>query len=409
MNLFKIFDIFKKGEPGFADDFWYGALGQETDTGLKITPANAMQVSAVFACVRVLSETIASLPLKIYKKKPDGTREEARQHPIADLIAYRPNSWQTSFEFREMMQMQLELFGNAYAQLIPGPRGYVHEIIPIHSDFVRPEIVRRGVIRYQVSDINGSNQRVLLAHEMFHMRGPSLDGITGLSPIMCTKNAIALAKATEKHGSRLFRNNANPGGVLSMPGNLSLEAQERVRTSWIQSHAGTENSNKTAVLEGGMSWTPISMSSEDSQFLQTRQYQVTEIARIFRVPPHMIGDLSKSSFNNIEQQAIDFVRHSIRPRLVRWEQAISRDMILSPDIYYPQFKVDALLRGDTKARFEGYSKAINDGWMTRNEVRALENLNPLEGLDEPIQPLNMGGVGEESEPKEEKVEEKEDE
>jgi HK97 family phage portal protein len=196
---------------------------------------------------------------------------------------------------------------------------------------------------------------------------------------------------------------------LSHPAKLGPEALKHLKASWNEAFGGVANSHKTAILEEGMEWKQMSMSSEDAQFLQTRQYQGTEIARIYRVPPHMIGDLTKSSFSNIEQQAIDFVRHTMMPRLIRWEQAISRDMILKPDIYYPQFVVDGLLRGDTKSRYEAYSKAITDGWLTPNEVRAKENLNPLPGLDEPRQQLNMAAVSDEKESPDEEKEEKNDE
>ena len=287
-----------------------------------------------------------------------------------------------------MMQGHLCLRGNAYAQIMPGLRGSMSELIPIHPDMVTVDQLENNRLLYTVKRKGGGKDEYR-QDQIFHIRGLSTSGITGLSPITMARESLGLSKATEMHGAKLFSNGASPGGVIEHPGKLLPKAYNQLRESWQQAHGGVQNAHKVAILEEGMKWTQMGMSSEDAQFLETRKYQAIDIARIYRVPPHMIAELDRATFSNIEHQSIEFVMHTIRPWLVRWEQAIQRCLINEDDVF-AEFNAEGLLRGDTKSRYEAYASAITNGWMTRNEVRKIENLDPLDGLDEPIQQLNMG-------------------
>ncbi len=378
------------GSPGPADDYWYTELsaGGIAQTGIRVDAVRALNASAVYACVKVLAESVASLPLITYEVQGDGGKHRATDHPLFELLHDQPNAFQSSFEFREMMMGHVALSGNAYAQIIPGRRGFAEQLIPLHPDRMRAEKLVNGRLRYVYNREDG--QRVDFNQEdIHHLRGWSADGVTGMSVVGLARDSIGLAIATESYGGRYFSQNAQPGGVLEHPAKLSDEAGKRITSSWQSAHAGVPNAHKVAVLEEGLKWHQIGLSNEDSQFLETRKFQIAEIARWFRIPPHMIGDLEKATFSNIEHQSINFVVHTLRPWLVRWEQAIRRDLILRPEQFTVEFVADGLLRGDTKSRYEAYSQGINAGWMTRNEVRRLENLNPLPGLDEPLAPLNM--------------------
>lgn len=388
------------------DNFWY----TDPQTGFRmpqsmwfgVTPDSAMRVAAVLACVRVLAETIASLPLHIYRRLPNGGKEKVPDHPLYNLLHLRPNRWQTSFEWREMLEGHLALRGNGICEKIPGPGGTISQLIPLHPDgFKKIELLDNGVVRYTYQQPNNFNrpvnteERILHSNEVFHLRGLSSDGVVGLSVVALAADTIGLSKAAELFGSKFFSKGAKASGVLEHPGNLSEPAHKNLRES-IQNQISGENIHSPLILEEGMTWKQLSVTPEDAQFLETRKFQVTDIARIFRIPPHMIGDLERATFTNIEHQSLNFVIHTIRPWLVRWEQAISRDLI-ADDEYFAEFLVDGLLRGDTKSRFEAYGKAITDGWLSRNEVRELENKNPQEGLDEYLVPLNMAPAGEEKE------------
>jgi len=352
-----------------------------------------MRASAVYACVKVLAETIASLPLIVYRRLPNGGKERALEHPQYRLLHDQPNGWQTSFEWREMTQGHVTLRGMAYSEIIPGPRGAVEELIPLHPDRVEPKRLENGSLIYIHRPENGKERR-LTQEEVFVLRGLSSDGIKGLSPIEHARESIGLSLATEGYGARFFQNDARPGGVLESPNKLDESAYKNLKTSWAEAYSGVANSHKPAILEQGLTWKQMGMTSEDAQFLETRKFQLSEIARIFRVPPHMIGDLERSTNNNIEHQSIEFVVHTIRPWLVRWEQAITRDLLIGAGEYFAEFLVDGLLRGDFKTRSEGYASAVTTGWMTPNEVREKENLNPIEGGDELMKPLNMAPGGE---------------
>ena len=357
--------------------------GQQSNSGIDVDEESALKISTVYACVKVISETIASLPLNLLKELTNGDSEKAKQHPLYSLLKDVPNSEMSSFTFREMLMTNLLLWGNAYALIKRNRNGQITELYPLKSkNMVVERDATTNAIKYTYTNNRGIT-KTYTPKQIFHIPAFSFDGIIGVSPITYAREAMGLALATEEFGARFFGNGARPGGVLEHPG--VLKDPEKLRESWNKVYQGTANSHKVAVLEEGMKYHEIGMSPEDSQFLQTRSFQITEICRIFRVPPHMVGDLSRSTFSNIEHQSIDFVVHTIRPWLVRWEQAITRALLNEEErtIYYAKFNVDGLMRGDFVTRMNGYAIARQNGWMSANEIRALENMNKI--------PADQGG------------------
>lgn len=354
----------------------------------------ALQLSAVYACVRVIADAISSLPFKMYKTAPDGSRKEIKNHWLYRLIAVRPNDFQNPMEFREMMCGHLELRGNAFAQIVANARGEVTELLPIHPDMVTIEVLGSGAAlnwRYRVKQLNGPD--VLIARpDMFHIKGMSPNIIMGYSPIQLQAKMLSAGIAAQDYGLRFFENDASPsGGVLEHPTNFKdKEQRDRWREAW-QEQQGGRNKGKVAVLEYGLKYVPgIAVKNTDAQFLESRQYTRSEIATMFGIPPHMIGDLTKATFSNIEQQSIDFVVNSLGPRKSRWESALAFNFLDPDDLTIScEFSTLALLRGDAAARSSYYHNGILDGWLVRNEVRAAEGFNRIDGLDEPLRPLNM--------------------
>ena len=360
-----------------------------TASGKYVTERSAMQMTAVYCCVRILSEAVASLPLQFYRYTDDGGKEKAVEHPLYFLLHDEPNPEMTSFIFRETLMTHLLLWGNAYSQIIRNGKGEVVALYPLMPDRMKVDRDEHGRLYYEYTvydsdDVDGrkGTNKVgrtvrLQPHDVLHIPGLGFDGLVGYSPIAMAKNAIGLAIATEEYGSKFFANGAAPSGVLEHPG--TIKDPSKVRESWQATFGGSGNANKIAVLEEGMKYTPISISPEQAQFLETRKFQIDEIARIFRVPPHMIGDLEKSSFNNIEQQSLEFVKYTLDPWVSRWEQAMVR-ALLTPDEkkkYFFKFNVDGLLRGDYQSRMNGYATARQNGWMSANDIRELENLDRI--------------------------------
>jgi HK97 family phage portal protein len=371
-------------------------------SGIIVNPQTALQAAAVYACVKVLAESVGMLPCNLYEETAQGAKRPATSHPLYPLLRDQPNEWQSSIEFMEMVVLHMCLRGNAYSYVNRSRAGDVVELLPLHPDMVRTQMGADFRLTYQVTMPDGGFKE-FAPGELMHIRGLSINGWLGISPIAYARESIGLALATEKFGGQLFRNGAKVSGVLEHPGKLSDDASKRLRSTFDEAFSG-ENVHKTAILEEGLKYSKISMTGEDAQFLETRKYQRSEIAAIFRVPPHLIGDLENATFSNIEQQGLEFVNYSLMAWLVRIEKAIKRDL-LRPDerkSLHVRFNVAALLRGDAMARSSYYHNGILDGWMTRNEAREAESdlgivFNPLEGLDEPMMPLNMGEVGEETE------------
>ena len=368
--------------------------GQETYTGESVTIESSLSVTAVLAGFTILSEDTASLPLILYRRLKRG-KERATDSPYYSLMHDAPNPEHTSMVFREFIAGHLLGWGNFYGQLIWDRKGIVREVWPLRPD--RMKVFREQSVRkYLYRSANGA-ERAFRQDEILHIPAFGFDGLTGLSRIGQSRNAIALAIAAEKFGSKFFANDARPGVVLKHPGTLDDDAYKNISESWNKMHQGVNNSHNPAILEEGMDIETIGIPPEDAQFLQTRQFQVAEIARIFRIPPHMIGDVQKSTSwgTGIEQQELGYLSHTLRPWLTRIEQQLNKDLLLSADKreYLFEHLVDVLLRTDTTARFSAYAQAITTGFMTRNEAREKENWNPLDGLDEPLVQLNMSPAG----------------
>ena len=378
-GLFKSRDKPKNNTAGSSYRFFTGG----STAGKNVTERSAMQMTAVYSCVRVLSEAVAGLPLHVYKYRSDGGKEKALNHPLYFLLHDEPNPEMTSFVFRETLMTHLLLWGNAYAQIIRNGKGEVVALYPLMPNRMtvdRDENRRLYYKYYRGNDeaIRSKEYEIILSpYDVLHIPGLGFDGLVGYSPIAMAKNAIGLAIATEEYGAKFFANGAAPSGVLEHSG--TLKNPDKVRESWNATFGGSHNANKVAVLEEGMKYTPISISPEQAQFLETRKFQINEIARIFRVPPHMVGDLEKSSFSNIEQQSLEFVKYTLEPWLVRWEQSMVRSLLTPSEKreYFIKFNVDGLLRGDYASRMSGYATARQNGWMSANDIRELENLDRI--------------------------------
>jgi HK97 family phage portal protein len=369
---------------------WSEIGSNRTASGVRVTPETALQCSAFLACVRVISETVASLPLFVYERLEDGGKQKASGLPLYRLLHTQPNPWQTAMEWREQMTALYLMYGNSYAEIRPGTQGRVSELWPLHPSRMEVERLENGRLRYLYREPDG-RQTVYTQDQIFHLRWLSTDGVLGLQPPTLSRDAIGLARALEAHGSTYFANGARPGIVLESDNPIPVEAAERLRESWERLHRGSDRAHRTAVLPNGVKAKEISGSNEAAQFLETRRFQIEEVARAFRVPAHMIGELTRSTYNNIEVQNTEFVQFCLLPHCRRWESAISRDLIDGDDeTFFAEHVISGLLRGDHQSRSTYYVSAIQNGWMSVNEVRELENMNPLgpEG-DQHLAQLNM--------------------
>ena len=354
--------------------FFFGS----TSSGKIVNERTAMQTTAVYACVRILAETIASLPLHIYKCTDKG-KEKATDHPLYYLLHNEPNLEMTSFVFRETLMSHLLLWGNAYAQIIRDGSGKVLALYPLIPEQMAVDRTSKGEIYYIYT--KEGNQYYLRNEEVLHIPGLGFDGLIGYSPIAMSKNTIGMSLATEEYGASFFANGANPGGVLEHPGIVKDPA--RIRESWNSVYGGNGKVHKVAVLEEGMSFKPIAIPPDQAQFLETRKFQINEIARIFRIPPHMIGDLERATFSNIENQSLEFVKYTLDPWVVRWEMSLQKALLLESEKkdYFIKYNLEGLLRGDYKSRMDGYAVGIQNGFLSPNDVRTLENMNLIEHGD----------------------------
>ena len=378
-SLFRSRDAPQNRTAGSGYTFFFGG----TTSGKAVTERSAMQMTAVYSCVRILAEAVAGLPLNLYRYTEDGGKEKAIDHPLYLLLHDEPNPEMSSFVFRETLMTHLLLWGNAYAQVIRNGKGEVVALYPLMPNKMTVDRDERGQLYYSYQRSNDEAVRskdqtvILRPSDVLHIPGLGFDGLVGYSPIAMAKNAIGMAIACEEYGAKFFANGAAPGGVLEHPG--TIKDPQRVRESWQSTFGGSGNANKIAVLEEGMKYTPIGISPEQAQFLETRKFQINEIARIFRVPPHMVGDLEKSSFSNIEQQSLEFVKYTLDPWVTRWEQSIQRSLLTQEEkaTYFVKFNLEGLLRGDYQSRMHGYAIGRQNGWMSANDIRELENLDRI--------------------------------
>ena len=367
-----------------AADAGYSFLFGRTTSGNPVNERTAMQTTAVYACVRILAEAVASLPLHVYEYQDDGGKKLVHDHPLYYLLHDEPNPEMTSFVFRETLMSHLLIWGNAYAQIIRDGAGRVLGLYPLLPDKMDVQRDDKGNIYYVYSRNSDENPMFkeygnirLKAEDVLHIPGLGFDGLIGYSPIAMAKNAVGMTLACEEYGASFFANGANPGGVLEHPG--VLKDPSKVRESWNSVYRGVSNAHKIAVLEEGMKYQQIGIPPEEAQFLETRKFQVNEIARLYRIPPHMVGDLDKSSFSNIEQQSLEFVKYTLDPWVIRWEQSLQRSLLLPGEKgkYFIKLNVDGLLRGDYQSRMNGYAVGRQNGWFSANDIREMENMNPI--------------------------------
>ncbi len=359
-----------------------------TTGGVSVTPKSAMRLAAVWACVQVRSEDIGKLPCILYRRRADGGKDRAVDHPLYRIIHDFPNPRHTAFEFKQMMQINVDLYGNAFAMKDIDGRGRVSALWPIENCRVQVLVAGDGSLFYR---LDGKVDQTFPAERFVHLRGNSLDGITGISPIQWQRETIGLALAAERYGAAFFGNSAQPQGALTVENPLSPEAAAALRAAWEKQHQGPENAHKLAIFDGGMKWEKIGADNTDAQFVESRTNQNQEIYRIFRMPPHKVGDLSKATFSNIEMQSIEYVQDCLMSAMVRWEQTLARDLLLPEEqgTYFFEFMPDALLKGDIKSRYDAYAVGLMNGWLSDNEIRDRENMNRIEDGDQYFRPGNL--------------------
>lgn len=362
---------------------WSG--GGRNPAGVRIDPETALRSTVVLACVRVLSSSVAGLPLHLYRRLPSGGKELARENPLYRVLHDRPNSWQSSYEWREQIMLHLLTHGQAFVEISgAGPQT---QLVALHPSRMKVEQIENGRLRYTYREASGGST-VYAQDAMMHLRWLSDDGVNGMVPVELAKDAIGLARACEIHGASFFANGARPGIVLSTDQTLSPEAAMNTRDQWERAHRGPDRAHKTAVLQGGLKVNELGGNNQEAQFLEARRFQVEEVCRIYGVPPHLVGDLSRSSFSNIEQQSLDYVQNGLMPWLRRIESAIARDLVGDEELF-AEFDVRGALRADAAGRASYYNAMWNLGVLSVNEIRAAENLNPVEGGDTRFVQLNM--------------------
>ena len=363
------------------------ASSNRNPSGVKVDAETALRSTVVLACIRVLSTSVAGLPFHLYRRLPGGGKEIAREHPLYRLLHTQPNSWQTSFEWREQMMLHLLSHGFALDEKVY-TGGAISEIVPLHPSRVKTEQLENNRLRYTYREASGSST-VYTQDAVMSVRGMSDDGVNGMSTIELARDAIGLARACEIHGATFFGSGARPGVILSTDQMLSPEAAENTRNQWERAHRGPDRSHRTAVLQGGLKVNELGGNNQESQFLEARRFQVEEVCRLFGVPPHLVGDLTRSSFSNIEQQSLDFLTNGLMPYLRRIESSIARDLLEGDDEYFAEFDTRGVLRADAAGRGSYYNTLWNLGVLSVNEIRSLENLNPVESGDVRFVQLNM--------------------
>lgn len=375
-------------------DFWFSPMTARTSSGMRVTPREAMALPAVFSCVKVLAESFAVMPFDLFRNAPDGrTKSKDRTHWLYKLFAKRPNRFQTPYEFRLMLQGHRVLRGNAFCQITQDGRGRITELLPLHPDRMAVEILPSGDYRYVYTRDN-SEKIIYTRGEIWHLRGMSDDGIMGISPLEAEREAIGEGLAMQTYSARFFGNDARPPGYIEYPGQFKdNEVKRKWRDSW-QEMQGGANRGKVAVLERGMKYHELGLKNVDAQFIEGRQLKAVDIARIFRVPPHKIAELTRATFSNIEQQSIEFWTDVMLPYAEEWESSIEYFLLGQgldgPDeALEPEFDMDRMMRGDTAARAAYYASRTQWGSMTPNEAREREGDQPLAWLDHTMSPANM--------------------
>lgn len=384
MKLFKIFQRNKQEKRNDSDSWWSNALA--ASSGVDVTPDSAMGTSAVYAVVTAIAQTIGSLPLIVYERTENDSRKRVRDHPYAKLLNEAPNNWMTPDELINLILLHGCVRGNAYLFPEKDKKGLITSLIPLSPNKIDVEQLDNNELIYKYYFKNGGTQ--YLPSDILHFRFGITDGVVGRSPISTARDPIGLTIALEQYAGRFFANSATPSGIITHPHVLSKEAADRMRASWKTSFSG-RNQQSVAVFEEGVKFEPITMSSADAQFVEQRRFQVEEMCRLYRVPPHIVGDLSRATFSNIEHQGISYTVNTLSYYLKRVEAVFNKILFKNTD-YYCEFLVDALLRGDVKSRSESYEIQRRNGVLSANEWRKRENMPEIgpDG-DKYMIPMNM--------------------
>ncbi len=353
------------------------SLGSVSDSGITVTSETAMRFSTVYSCIKVISEDVGKLPIILYRRRRDGGKDRATDHPLYKIMHDRPNPWMTAMSFKEMLTGHMCLRGGGYSFINRIGSGKVAELLPIHPDRVTVKQGEDWEVRYEIRRPGGDIQ-TFGRDKIFHPIGQTLDGVNGITPIAHQRETIGLGMAAQRFGAKVFTNGAKMGGSLTTPAKFKDPKRADQLAADFDAKTSGENAHKTILLEEDMKWIKVGMTSEDAQYLETRKFQRSEIAGIFRVPPHKIGDLERATFTNIEHQGGEYVADCLLAWFVRWEQALNAQLLTESEQeqYFFEFLPDALMRGDTQARFTAYQTAIDEGIMSPDEVRAKENMNP---------------------------------
>jgi HK97 family phage portal protein len=383
------------GGLGWPQPMLYAALGgYASNTGVPVTPFTSLQSAAVYGCIRAISQDIGVLTPFIRRRVIDGKGYKRDPiHPLNKLFR-RPNRWQTWFEFIGYAVTSLCLRGNAFVVVERDKDANPVELVPIAPDRATIMLTDEGELWYRINSRRIGMGILVPPDDMIHIKNISMDGYVGVSPIAIAQDVIGLALATQQHGSVLFRQGGQIGGVVSHPGQLSKEAADRIANSWRETHSGVQNAHKVAILEEGMKFDKVAITNEEAQFLETRRFQVVDVCRLYGVPPHRLGELDKATLNNIEQQNQQYVDSALRPTTTSIEQLFDHHLLFDDErgIWQCKFDYDDMTRGDTLTRYQGYQIGTLNGWLNRNEVRAKENFDPItDGTgDEYRVPLNTG-------------------
>lgn len=357
-----------------------------------VTTSSAMKYAALFACVRVLSETLAAMPAMLYRKGKDGDREQVNDLAIYDILHNSPNDEMSPFSFKEACMISLNTGGNAVCERLVNANGALVGLYPHPWSVVRIDRDKdTNRLIYKIRE--GNSERTLTRQQVFHLPGMSIDGVIGLSPIEYAASAIRLGLNYQAYGNKLYENGVNPSGAFVHPGAMSDVAFQRLKDELAKNYAGMANLGKPLILEEGMSFSQFTIKPADAQMIENKKFQTEDIARVYRVPLHLIQNLDRATFSNIEMQSLEFIIYTMLPWVKRWEEAINQQLLAPKerkDGYYIEFKVDSLLRGDLKSRYEAYAQGIQWGILSINDCLKLENMNAIgpEG-DRRIQPLNM--------------------
>lgn len=377
---------------------WFG--GEATSAGVSVSTEGSLKIDSVWACINAISQDTASMPLITYRRLPRG-KERATNHRLYRILHDEPNPFMTSMQFRQTLQSHVLMWGNAYANVERDRDGRPVALWPLRPDRMDvPVISAAGTLLYTYHTPEGE-PRALTQADVFHLRGLATDGITGYSPIGQHRESLALSIATTQFGNRFFSNDSRPGGVLQVKTKLSKEAADRMKKSWEEAHQGLTKAHRVAVLEEGVEWRQIGLPPEDAQFLETRLFQVQSVSRIFRMPPHKIGELSRATYSNIEEQELEYGADTLSPWLICWEQQANKDLLMPSEKgkFFIEHLMDARLRSKTLERYQSYALMLDRGVLNPNEAREKENLNPFDGGDLHLQQANMIPYGTVPQPK----------